>query len=278
MKIIITGAKGMLGQALARAFNEYNLFLYDRDELDITDLSAVRRKLSDIQPDVVINAAAYAAVDECENQRELALKVNGEGPGNLAQACKQIGAILVHYSTDYIFNGLKEDGYSEDYAEIQPINIYGESKALGEKLIKDNSQKYYILRTAWLYGTGGNNFVDTMLKLGREKPELKVVDDQHGSPTYTLDLAARTKQILTELKPDYGTYHCTNAGDCTWYEFTQEIFRQEKITTKLLPCTSAEFPRPAIRPQWSILLNTKLPAMRDWRQALQDYLESNNCN
>lgn len=266
-KIIIIGAKGMLGQALAQEFPAAELL--DREQIDISSWSSVDQVLEELKPELVINAAAYTAVDDCEKKFELANQVNGDGPGYLAKKCLELDATLVHYSTDYIFNGQKSDGYPESFLEINPINKYGESKALGEKLIKENTDKYYILRTAWLYGPGGRNFVDTMIKLGREKPELKVVNDQHGNPTYTKDLAKRTREILSQ---PFGIYHCTNSGSCTWYEFTKEIFKLKNISTSVQPCSSDEFPRPAQRPRYSILLNTKLPPMRPWPEALREYL------
>lgn len=264
----------MLGQDLAQEFKDQELVLLGHHQIDITDISSVEKNLKEIKPEIVINAAAYTAVDDCETNQELAKKVNGEGPGNLAKICEEINATLVHYSTDYIFNGQKQDGYPEDYQQVDPINVYGESKALGERLIRENTDKYYILRIAWLYGKGGKNFVETMLELAKSKNELRVINDQHGSPTYTKDVAQQTKRILTELKPEFGAYHTTNSGDCTWYQFAQEIFKLKKIDIKVVPCTTEEYPTPAKRPHWSILLNTKLPAMRSWQEALREYLAS----
>lgn len=272
MKILIVGSHGMLGQDLMAAFKNHEVIGWRSNDLDISNSEQVQKKIKELKPKVVINAAAYTAVDNCETNRVLAMKVNGEGPGNLAKICKEIGAILVHYSTDYIFNGQKKDGYTENYNQIDPLNVYGESKALGEKLVKENCDQYYILRISWLYGKNGKNFVDTMLKLGAEKKELKVVNDQHGSPTYTVDVAQRTKEIIETIKPAFGTYHTTNSGSCTWYEFTKEIFKLKKISCHVVPCSSAEYPRPAIRPSYSILLNTKLPPMRKWEDALKEYL------
>lgn len=271
-KLAIIGAQGMLGQDLAKEFPE--AILLDKDQIDITDINSVQKVLNEIKPDIVINAAAYTAVDDCETNQELANKVNGEGPGNLAKACKQLDAILVHYSTDYIFNGEKEKGYDESYNQIDPINKYGESKALGEKFIQENSEQYYILRIAWLYGKQGKNFVATMLKLAQEKDELKIINDQHGSPTYTKDVAQQTRKILNEIKPDFGIYHVTNSGACTWHEFAQEIFKLKNIKIRVAACGSEEFPTPAKRPHWSILLNTKLPEMRHWKEALLDYIKT----
>lgn len=276
-KILIVGARGMLGQTLVSELKDHALTLWDKDEIDITDASQVNEKISALQPNIIINAAAYTAVDACEENNELAMKVNGEGPGNLAQVAKRIGAILVHYSTDYIFNGTKEAGYTEDFAEVDPVNEYGKSKAAGEAAIKSTADatwnKYYIIRTAWLYGAGGPNFVDTMMTLAQGRDSLSVVNDQHGSPTFTNDLAERTTWMLKEL-PEFGVYHVTNAGTCTWYEFAKEIFSQAGISITLMPCTSEEFPRPAKRPAYSILLNTKLPEMRSWQAGLAEYLSS----
>ncbi len=276
-KILIVGAKGMLGQTLAATLKHHTLTLWDKDEIDITNAEQVNEKILALQPDVIINAAAYTAVDACEENSELAMQVNGVGPGNLAQAAKTIAAILVHYSTDYIFNGEKEDGYPEDFSEVEPVNAYGKSKAVGEAAITntvdEHWNKFYIIRTAWLYGVGGPNFVDTMLKLAKEKDSLSVVNDQHGSPTFTKDLAERTAWIL-DTQPDFGIYHVTNAGTCTWYEFAKEIFAQANVSIDVNPCTSDEFPRPAKRPAYSILLNTKLPAIRSWQDGLRDYLSA----
>ncbi|MFH0818688.1 MAG: dTDP-4-dehydrorhamnose reductase [Patescibacteria group bacterium] len=272
-KIIITGANGMLGHDLQEKFKDFNLLCFDKDNLDITNYKQVSEIISREKPQVVINAAAYTDVDGCETNKDLCMQINGYGVGNLAQACKENDVILVHYSTDYIFNGQNKDGYSEDYNEIDPISVYGQSKALGEKLIKENCDKYYILRTAWLYGKNGKNFVDTMIKLGQEKDELKVVDDQHGSPTFSKDLAQETKKIIANLKPDFGVFHVTNSGNCTWFEFAKGIFNIKNIKIKLEPCTSNEFPRPARRPKYSILLNTKLSELRTWQEALKDYLK-----
>lgn len=274
-KLLIVGANGMLGQALATTCNDYEPLLWDKTEIDITNADQVMSLVEEAQPTHIINAAAYTAVDKCEDSVDIAMQVNGEGPRNLANAAKAVGAVLVHYSTDYIFNGEKQDGYPEDFNQINPVNQYGKSKAAGEVAIQeiadDTWNKYYIIRTAWLYGPGGVNFVDTMRKLGREKDHLSVVNDQHGSPTYTKDLAERTKWMI-EQKPNYGVYHVTNAGTCTWYEFAQEIFRITNSPVKLSPCTSAEFPRPAKRPAFSILLNTKFPPMRPWQAALRAYI------
>ena len=271
MKVLLIGSKGMLGSELAQVFQDQKLTTWDVEDVNIVDKGRTISKIKGAKPDVIINAAAYTAVDDCEENQETAMRVNGEGPGNLAQAAKMADAVLVHYSTDYIFNGQEQDGYDEKYDQIDPINVYGESKALGEKLIKESGCKYYIIRTAWLYGKNGNNFVDTMVKLSQEKDKLKVVDDQRGCPTYAVDLANKTKEIIDSQEP-FGVFHVTNSGECSWYEFAKEIFRLKNIDIKLEPCTSAEFPRPAKRPAYSVLINTKTGPLRPWQEALKEYL------
>jgi len=271
MKILLIGSKGMLGTELAKTFAELDLTCWDMEDINIVDKNQVFSKVKGLKPEVIVNAAAYTAVDLCEDNQELAMQVNGEGPGNLAAIAKKIGAILVHYSTDYIFGGEKKDGYEEDYDVISPVSVYGHSKALGEKLIKESGCNYYILRSAWLFGKNGKNFVDTMIKLASEKSELKVVNDQIGCPTYAVDLAQRTKDIIMKKEP-FGIYHCTNFGSCSWYDFAVKIFKLKNMSIKVIPCSSEEFPRPAKRPHYSILLNTKLPPMRKWQSALSEYL------
>jgi len=274
-KIIIIGAKGMLGQDLVTIFsgdNNYEVITLDRNEIDITKENEVKEKISNLKPEIVINAAAYTDVEGCEDNKELCLKVNGEALKYLAKACQENNTILVHYSTDYIFNGEKKEEYKEDYNQISPINVYGEGKALGEKNIKENCDQYYILRTSWLFGKNGKNFVDTMLSLAQKLKELKVINDQQGKPTYTIDLAKRTKEIL-ENKEEFGIYHVTNEDKTTWYKFALEIFRQAGVNIRVNPCTSEEFPTKAKRPHYSSLINTKLSKMRSWKEALGDYLK-----
>ncbi|MBI4406918.1 MAG: dTDP-4-dehydrorhamnose reductase [Candidatus Kerfeldbacteria bacterium] len=272
--LVLFGGNGMLGQALQQALSGHTLHVLTHHEVDITDAAAVDRALQTIRPDYLINAAAYTKVDDCETQQELALRSNGLAPGILAVAAKQHGCTLIHFSTDYIFSGTKPEGYQESDSPDQPVNYYGQTKLAGEQAIRAAGLKeYYIIRTAWLYGAHGINFVDTMLTLAKTKSQLQVVNDQHGSPTYTVDLAVATKQFVEQALP-YGIYHLTNTGDCTWYEFATEIFRQAKLPVRVEPCTSAAFPRPAKRPTYSILLNTKLAPLRPWQAALADYLST----
>ena len=274
-KILILGAKGMLGQDLAKVLADYDLTLWDREEIDIADQNQVDKKITLLNPQIIINCAAYTAVDDCETHKDLALQVNNQAVGNLALCAKRIGAIFVHISTDYVFSGQNTKGYAEDSQEFGPINFYGESKLSGEKTLKNIGGDYYLIRTSWLYGKNGKNFVETMLKLGSEGKELKVVNDQFGKPTFTVDLA---KQILYILSNHlgFGIYHAINEtkeGGITWYEFAQKIFELSKLQVKLKPCTSAEFQRPAKRPAHSALINNKLLPLRTWEEALKEYLE-----
>lgn len=274
-KILIIGAKGMLGQDLALVFNDYNLTLWDKDEIDITDEQQVDSKIKELNPNIIINCAAYTDVDGAETNQAIAMQINAEAVGFLAKVAKEINATILHISTDYIFDGTRKQGYTEDFAEFKPLNVYGESKLKGEELLKQYADNYYIIRTAWLYGKNGNNFVETMLKLGHEKDQLKVVNDQYGKPTFTIDLAQQIRYILDNKLP-FGIYHITNetteSEGISWYEFAQEIFEQAEIEIDLQACSSDEFPRPAKRPPYSSLISTKLPQLRKWEDALEDYL------
>lgn len=272
MKLVIFGAKGMLGTDLRKAFDDQAPYVLDKDELDITNREAVLSAMEKIKPDVIINAAAYTDVDGCEINRELAMKVNGASPGYLAEGARNIGARLVHYSTDYVFDGKKSGGYREDDEPGGPLNFYGESKLAGERVVKEMGGKYYLIRTSWLFGLHGKNFVDSMIKLSQEKKELRVVNDQHGKPTFSFDLAKKTRELL-EKDYDFGIYHIVNEPETTWYDFACKIINNRGLTSTVNPCASAEFPRPAKRPEYSTLLNTKLPPLRQWQEALREYLQ-----
>ncbi len=272
MKILIFGYQGMLGHELVKVFKNNNEFtLWDRNEIDIADQKDVESKIGDLKPEVVINAAAYTTVDLAEGEgKEISYRVNGEAVGFLAEACKKNDSILIHYSSDYVFNGTNKDGYRED-DQLDPINEYGKSKALGEKLLKEIGPEFYLIRPSWMFGASGKNFVETMLNLAEKNKEIRVVNDQYGKPTYARDLAERTKELL-ELKKPFGIYHLTNEGVCTWYEFAVKIFELAEVKIKVIPVTSAEFPTPAKRPAYSALINTKLPLSKSWQEALRDYL------
>lgn len=257
MKVLITGANGMLAKAVRNELKNEELILTDVAELDITNINVVRKFIKENKPQYIINCAAYTAVDKAEEQLEIARKVNADGPKNLAIVANEQDVTLIHISTDYVFGG--EKSVEEDYLEEEekhPDTVYGITKLEGEQYITNNCSKYYIFRTAWLYGDG-NNFVRTMLKLGQEKDELNVVSDQHGSPTYAVDLASIIHQAIEKDIP-YGIYHTTNMGYTTWYEFTKKIFEIAGINCKVNPVTSEEFVRPAKRPKNSKLSKEKL--------------------
>lgn len=268
----------MLGDELVKVFKKNNeLTLWGRDEIDIADQKSVESKIGDLKPEVVINAAAYTAVDLAEKEgKEIAYQVNGEAVGFLAEACKKNNSVLIHYSTDYVFNGRNKNGYQED-EKRDPLNEYGQSKARGEELLQKINPKFYLIRLSWLFGINGKNFVETMLRLAKENKELRVVNDQYGKPTYAKDLAQRTRELLESKRP-FGIYHLTNEGVCTWYEFAVKIFELAGIEAKVVPVVSSEFPTPAKRPAYSALVNTKLPLSRSWQDALEEYLEETGRN
>ena len=277
MKVLITGANGQLGRELAKQYKEIKgieLLLTDVPELDITNVHAVYSFINKNIPDVIINCAALTAVDKCETEIEMAYKINTIGPKNLASAANGIGAEIVQVSTDYVFGGNIDKSLTE-FDGVNPQTIYGKTKLDGELLVKNHNSKHYIVRTAWLYGDG-NNFVKTMINLSRTNKTLKVVNDQKGTPTSTVDLA----RVIIKLIEDknYGIFHCTCKGECTWYEFTKEIFRLKGINTVVLPCTTDEFPRPAKRPEYSVLRNYMLELTtgditRTWQEAIGEYLK-----
>lgn len=277
MKILITGANGMLAKAVKNEFKNEELICTDVTELDITNLEGVENFVAKSKPDYIINCAAYTAVDKAEEQEELAYKINAIGPKNLAIAAPKNDAILVHISTDYVFGGDKsvEQDYSED-DEKNPQAVYGATKLAGEKFIEENCSNYYIFRTAWLYGEG-NNFVRTMINLAKDREEVSVVNDQHGSPTYAVDLASIIHQAIDKKIP-FGAYNATNIGYTTWYEFTKKIYEFKNINCKVKPVTSEEFVRPAKRPLNSQMSKDKLLKngiiIPTYEEALKRYLEN----
>jgi len=278
MKILITGYLGMLGSDLVKLLDEENqheLILTDIEELDITNLEEVKEMLRQEKPEAVINVAAYTDVDGCETNRELAYNVNSIGPKNLAIACGEIGAKLLHISTDYVFPGKNTQPYKEDDA-TGPQSYYGVTKLKAEEFIEESMENFFIVRTAWLYGIDGKNFVKTMLYLAENNPEITVVNDQRGSPTFTVDLA---KGIIELVKTDkYGIYHLTNSGECTWYDFANDIFELANVDVEVKPVTTAEYPTPAKRPEYSVLSlekwnNSGFTPMRNYKDALKEYLK-----
>ena len=276
MKILITGSNGMLGHDLIEALKDnHELVLTTSRTLDITDKEQVFDFISQNKPDIVINSAAYTDVDGCEQNQDLAYSVNGEGVKNLALACREADSTLVHISTDYIFNGENTRPWVED-DEIGPISVYGKSKLKGEQAILEILDKFFIVRTAWLYGVNGRNFPKTMLELAENHSQITVVYDEVGTPTYTPDLAKAISQLIeTE---HYGIYHITNSGSCSWCEFARYIFEVAGKDVEVIPVTAAEFARPAPRPHYSVLENRNwiekgFEPLRSYKEAIKEYIE-----
>ena len=286
-KIIVTGAKGQLGTELVKIiksgqselgrlddfYKNAQVIAADLNDIDISNAPGVLKFVENIRPYAVVNCAAMTNVDGCETDPKQAFRINALGPRNLAVACETVGAKLVQISTDYVFDGCKKAPYIET-DPVFPQSVYGASKSLGEQYVKNFSNKWFILRTAWLYGYEGNNFVKTIVKTGREKGFLKVVDDQTGNPTNAADLAWHICKLLKTS--EYGTYHCTGKGECSWFEFACEIVKNFGIDATIKPCSTDEFPRPAPRPRYSSLKNFMLELtvgdhFRPWKSALEAY-------
>lgn len=276
MKILITGSNGMLGHDLAEVLGDsHELILTTSKTLDITDEKQVMDAICENNPDIVINSAAYTNVDGCEENRELAYSVNSDGVKNLALACRKIDCALVHISTDYIFNGKNTRPWVE-CDEICPLSVYGKSKLKGEEAIQKILDKYFILRTAWLYGINGRNFPKTILELAKKHSEIRVVYDEVGTPTYALDLARAISQLIKTGY--YGIYHLTNSGSCSWCEFARYIFEIAEIDVDVIPVTASEYARPAPRPSYSVLENRNwvekgFEPLRDYKEAIKEYIE-----
>ncbi|MBU5444362.1 dTDP-4-dehydrorhamnose reductase [Paenibacillus sp. MSJ-34] len=276
MKVIVTGAGGQLGTDVAAIFkqNGHDVIDLDRSKLDIANQQACNDIISASQPDVIVHCAAYTAVDAAESEEDQAYLVNAVGSRNIAVAAEKTGAKVCYLSTDYVFDGTSTEPYRE-YDSTNPQTVYGKSKRAGEQLVQTLCSRYFIVRTSWVYGKNGNNFVKTMLKLGREKPSLQVVHDQIGSPTYTVDLATFLLELVATEK--YGVYHASNTGNCSWYEFAKAIFEEAGMETEVRPCTTAEFPRPAPRPKNSVLDHGSIRTngfedLRQWRDALKEFI------
>lgn len=278
-KVLVTGANGMLGQDLCPILedNGYSVVRTDVDTMDITNLENVATVLDRENPDIVVHCAAYTNVDKAEEDLETARLINSTGTENLAKVCGVNNITLVYISTDYVFNGMKNEPYlPTDKAD--PVNNYGLTKWEGEEAVRKYCEKYFITRTSWLYGIHGKNFVETMISLS-DKPELKVVDDQIGCPTWTVELSNGIVKLLNTN--NFGTYHVCGSGVTSWYGFAKEIFEQYAslqgdevdvtILSNLKPCATDEFPRPAKRPPYSVMQNDGI--CRDWKAALSDYME-----
>lgn len=293
MKILITGCRGQLGTELQKQLREGGCVLgplperlknapvvaVDLEDLDITDREATTAYIRRHQPDTVINCAAFTNVNGCETNRDAAFRVNALGPRNLAMACDKVGARLIHISTDYVFSGAPNGGVPLDECMLPaPVSAYGQTKLLGEQYVQKFCRRHFIVRTAWLYGTAGKNFVKTMVNLAKTHDEITVVDDQLGNPTNAVDLAYHLLKLA--VSHDYGIYHCTCNGVCSWYDFASEIIRLSGENCKVKPISSVEYaaqhPESANRPAWSALDNRMLrctvgDSMRDWKIAIQDF-------
>ncbi len=277
MKVLVTGAKGQLGNDLLNEMAKRGIesIGVDVDEMDITDAGAVERVLRGSGADAVIHCAAYTAVDAAEDNAELCARINGAGTEHVATVCRSLDIPMMYISTDYVFNGQGERPWEPD-DKREPLNVYGETKYQGELAVEKLLEKYFIVRIAWVFGSNGKNFINTMLRIGKEKGKASVVNDQVGSPTYTYDLA---RLLVDMIQTDrYGTYHATNEGLCSWYEFAVEIFRQAKLSVEVTPVTSAEYGAKAKRPANSRMNRDKLDGngfrrLPPWQDALARYLK-----
>lgn len=283
MKVLIIGANGQLGTDLRKALSNFEVVPLLHKDIEVTDIASVESALAKHKPDAIINTAAYVRVDDCETEPDKAFQVNALGARNIAVAAQEIGAKLVHISTDYVFGGEAEPR-TTPYTEFDtpvPLNIYGRSMLAGENFVQHLCPKHFIIRASALFGIAGSsgkggNFVETIIKLAKERDELRVVNDQVCSPTYTPDLARKIAQLITTEY--YGIFHITNKGTCSWYEFAKEILKLASLKTPVIPVTSTEYPQKARRPGYSVLDNYHLRLlgmddMRTWQEALKDYLK-----
>ncbi len=276
MRILITGKEGQVGWELRRSLAALgDVVATDRRELDLCDSNAIRRTVRKTSPDIIVNAAAYTAVDNAESEPDVAMQVNAIAPGFLAEEAKRIGALLVHYSTDYVFDGSKQTPYNEEDAP-NPLSVYGRSKLEGERAILASECRHLIFRTSWVYSSRGRNFLLTILKAAREKPELRVVDDQFGAPTSSPAVADATAHALRVGGPE-GLYHMSASGRTTWFNFAQAILHKVSIATPVVPIRSDQYPAKAIRPRNSVLDNSRLKealgvSLPDWESQLEQVM------
>ena len=285
-RILITGINGQLGHELQQVLSPdetLDIIGVGRDRLDLSQSDGIREAIAEMKPDVVVNCAAYTAVDKAETETELAHQINGIAPGVLAEETHKLGATLIHISTDYVFDGTQSHPYLET-DPTQPIGAYGQSKLAGEEAVRGATPQHVILRTAWVYGAGGTgNFAKTMLRLGGDRPELRVVADQIGTPSWTGDIARAIAGVIAQHREVSGTYHFTNSGAASWYDFAVAIFEEAKPLgfpvklDRVLPITTADYPTPAKRPAYSVLATQKIAEVLGappphWRSGLRQML------
>ena len=277
MKLLVTGVKGQLGHDVVKECEKRGITAIgvDIEEMDITDAAACEKVIKEAKVDAVIHCAAYTAVDAAEDNTELCRKINAEGTENIVKVCRELNIKMMYFSTDYVFNGKGDRPWKTD-DERSPLNVYGQTKYEGELAVENSLEKYFILRIAWVFGVNGKNFIKTMLRLGKEKGAVSVVNDQIGSPTYTADLAVLAVDMIQTDK--YGTYHATNEGLCSWYEFACQIFNEANMDVKVTPVSSDAFPAKAKRPSNSRMDKSKLTdngfsPLPGWQDALKRYLK-----
>jgi dTDP-4-dehydrorhamnose reductase len=282
MRILLTGKNGQVGWELQRALAPLGVVTaYDREQLDLSDVSQSRAKIRELQPQLIVNAAAYTAVDRAESEPEIAMQVNATAPAAMAEAAKEAGALLIHYSTDYVFDGISTKPYTEDHA-TNPLNVYGLTKLAGEQAISSSGASYLIFRTSWVYGARGKNFLLTILRLARERSELTVVNDQIGAPTWSRDIAEATARVISNIGAEKtlaaaaakfsGIYNLTSSGETNWFGFAEFALSSVKLlnTVSLKPLTTAQYKTPARRPLYSLLDPSRLTrtfglAMPEWK-------------
>ena len=277
MKVLVTGVKGQLGYDVVKELEKrgHQPIGVDRDEMDLMDNEAIRTFIMNLKPEAIIHCAAYTAVDKAEEEVETCYQINAESVKVISECAKELDVKLIYISTDYVFDGTKEGEYVETDLP-NPINVYGASKLKGEQYVQTLLEKYYIVRISWVFGVNGNNFIKTMRRLGSERDELNIINDQVGSPTYTADLAPLLVDMMETDK--YGIYHATNEETCSWYEFANEIFKQSRIEVKTNPITTDQYPTAAKRPMNSRMSKAKLKAngfnlLPTWQEALAHYLK-----
>ena len=277
MKVLVTGVKGQLGYDVVKELERrgHQPIGVDREEMDLMNNEAIHTFIMTLKPEAIIHCAAYTAVDKAEEEVEICYQVNAESTKVIAECAKELDIKLIYISTDYVFDGTKEGEYVETDIP-NPINVYGASKLKGEQYVQGLLEKYYIVRISWVFGVNGNNFIKTMRRLGSERDELNIINDQVGSPTYTADLAPLLVDMMEAEK--YGIYHVTNEGFCSWYEFANEIFKQSKINVNIYPITTDQYPTAAKRPMNSRMSKAKLAengfnSLSNWKQALICYMQ-----